>query len=186
MPSRTLAMLLALVVLVLSSPAWARSEAADFRIRGIYVGMSEKQLQDTAGTLERQRRTDFGELDNNPNLEMFVLKKDRDTLVGIDRESRKVVFVMGSELTKEGSLLFLAGDLQFRAQLGLMPLKHDDNWIFHTDRFNIAIQFTRDASKTSPTIARVIVAEPSLPIKGGWLDGVDPRPGPSNNGTDVR
>jgi hypothetical protein len=183
---KRLSLIVGLAFLVLVAPAMARgSDVSDFRVRGIYVGMPEKQVQEVAGELERVRQDDFKEL-NNDRYELYTVKRDHDTLIAFDRASRKVMFVMGNDLTREGSTLFVAGDYQFRAQLGLMPMHHDDDWIFHEDRFNIAIQFTRDATKTAPTVARIILEDPSVGVKGGWLGGIDPRPGPKNDGPDFR
>lgn len=168
--------------LVSLAPARAGADPREFRVNGIYVGMSEAELQRVAGELERVKQTDSAEIDENPRLELFCLKKNKDVFVGIDKDSRNVAVVMGPELARDDRTLIRAGEYQFRIQLILMPMQHDDSWVYHNDKVDLAFIFVIEASKTKPVIYRVVLSDPSLTVKGGWLGGVDPRPGPRNDG----
>lgn len=176
--------LLALFLTVV--PAGASIDPRTYRINGIYVGMTEAEVQSTAGDMEKVKRTDSDEIDGNPRLELFQLRKNREVYVGFDRESRKVAVVMGPELSREDRVLVRAGEYQFRAQLSLMPMQHDSDWVYRNGTFDLAFLFVIEASQTKPVIHRVVLSDASLAVKGGWLGGVDPRPGPRNEGTQWR
>lgn len=164
------------------APAHAGADPRDYRVNGIYVGMSESELQRTAGEMESVKQTDSAEVDDNPKLALFRLKKNKDVFVGLDKDSRTVAVVMGPELMREDRTLVQAGEYQFRVQLSLMPMQHDANWVYRNDKFDLAFIFVLEASKTKPVIHRVVLSDPSLAVKGGWQGGVNPRPGPSNDG----
>ena len=183
-PVRTLLLLAAVLSTLLlgGRPTSAAGDPREFRINGICVGMSEAELQRVGGQMERVKQTDSDEIDQNPRVELYQLKKNRDVYVGLDKDSRQVLVVMGAELTRDERALVHAGDYQFQVQLTLMPMQHDDRWVYHNDKFDLAFLFVLEASKTKPVINRVIISEPSLGVKGGWLGGVDPRPGPRNDG----
>jgi len=171
-----------LVLFVGAGAAWAASDPTDFRIRNVYVGMPEKQFIDTAGELLHAPSNEFKDPAINQRLEMWQVRRKRDVLVGIDKTTRKVVFVAGDELTRQGASIAMEGDYAFRAALGLMPLKHDDDWIYHLDKFSIAVELELEAAKTGPIISRFVMADPSLPVHGGYPEGAIPRPGADDPG----
>lgn len=175
-----------LALVTIAFPARAAIDARAYRINGIYVGMSETDMQSAAGDTEKVKRTDSDEIDGNPRLELFQLRKNREVYVGIDRESRKVAVVMGPELSRDDRVLVRAGEYQFRAQLSLMPMQHDSDWVYRNGTFDLAFLFVIEASQTKPVIHRIVLSDAALAVKGGWLGGVDPRPGPRNEGTQWR
>lgn len=172
---------LALILLtcLVVPPTLAAIDASDFRIFNIYIGMSEKQFQDIAGDLVRKRSEIFKDAAANDRMDLWQIRRKRDVLVGIDKTTHKVIFVAGEELTKQGASVAEEGDYIFRVSTGMMPIQHDDDWVYHLDRINIAVELQLEAARTGPTVSRFFMADPSLPIKGGYPDGLKPRPGPT-------
>ena len=166
--------------------AIASSNASDYRIKGVFVGMREKEMRSLTRWQPAEVESMFARLDTSGRLKWVTMRHDHSVFAAIDRKSGKVAIVVGPELKKDSRSLFMAGDQKYRAELSLLPIQHDDNWVFSLDDLKIAVQFDREAANTASVISRVILAEPSLDVRGGFMDGLTPRPAPSGPGTEIQ
>lgn len=179
-------LLLAAALALGPHPARAGADPRAYCVQGIYVGMSEADLQRAMGSLIRAESSDVPEIDGDKRFELWSPRRDRDVVVAIDKTRRVVCAVVGTELYRDGQQLVRAGEFQFRVQLGLMPWQHDEKWVYHADRFKLAFLFTVETAKTNAVLSRIIAADAAVEVKGGWLGGVDPRPNRSGTGTEFR